>query len=245
MRIRRRKRRSRILFKFKEDFGIRSGPICRLIADLLPLLAVCAIVGILFLLPALPNGAFSVPEKLLQMALYLPLLVLSHLLHELAHAVVGVSQHAIVYEIGRTPDFYYTLVDTSDCSRQGKIRIYAAGIEANLILAGLFLFLATRLPDLSFTLWLGAVFNIERFLLNLAPFAGSDGTSLFVELCNLQNFELALKRSAEKDERQRLQNTRAGRQCLKLCSCIVTFRKLSPVLEITFACLITWCSTRF
>lgn len=108
----------------------------------------------------------------------LPLGILAGIiLHELSHAMAGFAYGAKVFEAGVMlrffmPGAYVLLDDNTIKGRMNKCRVYAAGVEMNMLLAGTFFFLC---GTGSCVFWFAAIENTGLALINLLFIAGLDG----------------------------------------------------------------------
>ena len=119
-------------------------------------------------------------------------------LHELAHAMACMAYGGYVFEIGVMLKLVfpgaYVMMDTRPITgRLKRAQVSAAGIEANLLLAGLALFCAVHFPGSSLSLFYTALFNTELALVNLLLVDGLDGAGIMAELLGLDSLSDAVK----------------------------------------------------
>lgn len=115
-------------------------------------------------------------------------------LHEFGHAFAGYAYKARVFEMGVglmffiCPLFYVILTSNAVPKRMQRIQIYAAGIETNFWLCGLYLIFATVLfPSLGGVFWSAALLNLFLGLTNLLGVFGLDGGKILSELLGDSN----------------------------------------------------------
>lgn len=109
------------------------------------------------------------------------------LLHELAHAMASFAYGGIVVEMGVQvmwvfPGFYVAMNNDPIPHRLQKIQTHAAGVEMNLLLAGVGLLLASKGGVLEGVSFVFAVINTVLGLLNLTFFDSFDGCKIMGDL---------------------------------------------------------------
>lgn len=115
-------------------------------------------------------------------------LISGMVVHELGHVFAGIAYGAPVFEMGVMLMYYilpgaYVLMDqTSVKKRMHRIQIYAAGVEANFMLCGIFLILSSLAPASSGLFLCAAICNGAMGVFNLTFIKGFDGTSIISEL---------------------------------------------------------------
>lgn len=112
--------------------------------------------------------------------------LLGMIIHETAHMIAGIAYHAAVYECGVMIDHFlpgaYAIVDTKTVqSKTQVLQINGAGLEANILLAGLFLMFTFPESCGSFFLWM-AIGNVLLAVFNLFPVSGLDGIHMLETL---------------------------------------------------------------
>lgn len=137
--------------------------------------------------------------------------LLGMVLHEFGHAFAGVSFGANVFEIGiltllGIPIGAYAGVDERFVKkRSSRIQIFAAGVEMNFLIMGLFLILAASFPDEASFCLSAALTNGFLALVNLMPADGLDGASILFELLGGSNVSAGIKKIvSDKKERRRM-----------------------------------------
>lgn len=105
------------------------------------------------------------------------------LLHEIAHACAAYGLGGYIFEIGLgilhfIPAGYTLLYVENIKSRLRRFAVYAAGIEINFLLAGIFLLLASYIENLNNFFFNAAIANIWFGALNLICFENTDGTRM-------------------------------------------------------------------
>lgn len=112
--------------------------------------------------------------------------------HEGAHAAAGIAYGAHVCEFGLMLYLLlpgaYVIMDEKNVKRTvQRIQIYAAGVEANLMLTGICLFLATAVPPLFWMFSQAALCNGFLAVFNLSVMGGLDGMKIFSEVMGNQD----------------------------------------------------------
>lgn len=108
-------------------------------------------------------------------------------LHELSHAMAGLSYGADVFEGGVMIRFFlpgaYVLLDESRIkNRLKKVQIFAAGPEMNFLLAGLFCFAAVLFPQADSLFGYAAINSAILGFVNLSLIFGADGYRILLTL---------------------------------------------------------------
>lgn len=114
-------------------------------------------------------------------------LVTGMLLHETAHAAAGIAYGAHVCELGLMLYFLfpgaYVILDAENVKSRGRrIQIYGAGVEANFMLTGIFLFFAALARPFFWLFSQAALTNICLAVCNLSLIFGLDGMKIFSEV---------------------------------------------------------------
>ena len=112
--------------------------------------------------------------------------LLGIIVHEAAHTIAGISYHATVYECGVFIDHFlpgaYAMVDTKNVqNKRYLLQISGAGLESNILLAGLFLAVATFESYSSIFFWM-AMGNLILAGANLLPINDLDGMHMLETL---------------------------------------------------------------
>ena len=112
-------------------------------------------------------------------------MVISILIHEIAHSVAGVSYKASFYELGIGLLFFiipfgYAVIDDSMIDKWKRTQILLSGIESNFILFGLAILLFSIIRLNIFAVL--ALHNITLAVLNLCIIKGSDGYKALLTL---------------------------------------------------------------
>lgn len=132
-------------------------------------------------------------------------------MHELGHMFACLAYGGRVFEVGVMLQFLlmpgaYVLMNESNIkNRMRRVQVSAAGIEMNLLLTAIFLFLSAMFESLS-GLFLGAAIqNIFLALLNLTFVDGFDGMTIMCELLGVECIVSKAKRiTKSKHKRKRL-----------------------------------------
>lgn len=143
--------------------------------------------------------------------LYYALIVLSLALHELGHLVAGL---AYGYKISDTGILLLSIIpcgayvaheNKKDATKAEKIQFALAGVEVNLLIAGICLLLATQSYQWSLTMFSVANVNIILAGINLLPASGLDGESALSAVFEVNSIsEVAKKCLLNKKRRQKL-----------------------------------------
>lgn len=130
------------------------------------------------------------------------------ILHELSHGAAAIRYGAKVFEFGFFLKFFlpgaYTELDERRVrNRWHRIQIYAAGVEANLWLAGVCLILGSVFKAWSAGMCVAAIINLFLGLSNLEFWMGLDGMYLFSEIMGTSDFiekaiDIAFDRSCKR-----------------------------------------------
>lgn len=143
--------------------------------------------------------------------LYYSLIVCSLALHEAGHLIAGL---AYGYKISDTGILLFGIIpigayvaheDKKDATKAEKIQFALAGVEVNLLIAGICLLLAMQYYQWSLTMLSVANVNIVLAGINLLPASGLDGESALSAVCGVNSIsEVAKKWLTNKKRRQKL-----------------------------------------
>lgn len=107
-------------------------------------------------------------------------------IHELGHVFAGIAYHAKVFEVGIGFHNFipcaYTLMDCLSCKRLHRIQINAAGIESNILSAGILLILCVIFPSHGAVFFSAAILNLGFGVSNLLCVEGSDGMAILSDV---------------------------------------------------------------
>lgn len=171
---------------------------------------------------------------------YLVGLVPGLMLHELSHAAACLSDvRGNVFEFGIMIRYFlpgaYVVLDSEKIrNRFKKAQIFAAGIEMNLLLAGIFLILL-KFGWLDCTLLIyAALLNGILAAFNLALIGPLDGMKIFSELLGVENIVDKAKKLIFDNEAKKILRKRGinGRAAIASCYIIVGFQLLLPLVLI-------------
>ncbi len=132
--------------------------------------------------------------------LYYILVVCSIALHEAGHLIAGLSYGYKISDtgillLGIIPiGAYVAHEDKKDATKFEKIQFALAGIEVNLLIAGICLLLAIQYYRLSLTMLFVANINIVLVGINLLPTFGHDGESALSVVCEVNSISEAAKK---------------------------------------------------
>lgn len=202
-------------------------PVCRWINILLPYGAV-----FLFLLGVLGKLCVKAePGGHLILSLYYGMLIASMVAHECGHMTAAVASGCRVTDmgillLGPVPVGAYTAYQqTGDRPLREKIQLSLAGIEVNLMLAGLFFLISLFCPGAD-TWRMAAEVNIVLVLLNLLPVQGLDGECVVSDLFGVESIgALAWKSLTDRRKGERfLRSGPIGWLCLAFCAFLCLLR---------------------
>lgn len=143
--------------------------------------------------------------------LYYGLIALSLALHELGHLIAGLAYGYNISDtgillLGIIPlGAYVAHEDKEDATKAEKIQFALAGVEVNLLIAGVCLLLAMQPYQWSLTMFSVANVNVLLAGINLLPASGLDGESALSAACGIDSIgEVARKWLTNKNRRQKL-----------------------------------------
>lgn len=132
--------------------------------------------------------------------LYYGLIALSLAFHELGHLVAGLAYGYKISDtgillLGIIPvGAYVAHEDKKDATKSEKIQFALAGIEVNLLIAGICLLLAMQYYQWSLTMFSVANVNVILAGINLLPASGLDGESALSAACGINSISEVAKR---------------------------------------------------
>lgn len=161
--------------------------------------------------------------------------------HELGHAFVAFAYGATVCEMGVMLMYFvlpcaYVFADSRELkNRMRRIQIKAAGVEANLLLAGVFFVLSAFFRSLGGMFLIAGINNVFLCILNLSLVAGFDGGAIFAELFGSESFLLdAIEAVFNRSVREKLKKRKAtGYATLVMCYLLTLSQLLLPLFIIT------------
>lgn len=166
--------------------------------------------------------------------LYYGLLICSLALHEVGHLVAGLAYGYKISDtgillLGIIPiGAYVAHEDKKDASRSEKVQFALAGVEMNLLIAGICLLIAMQYYPLSLVLVSVANVNVVLAGINLLPASGLDGESALSAVFGVNSIsEVAKKCLFNKKRRQKL--LRSGFSGYA-CYCVFAFTMISKVI---------------
>ncbi|MBR0530135.1 MAG: amidoligase family protein [Ruminococcus sp.] len=125
--------------------------------------------------------------------LYYGLIALSLALHELGHLIAGLAYGYNISDtgillLGIIPlGVYVAHEDKKDATKAEKIQFALAGVEVNLLIAGICLLLAMQFYQLSLTMLSVANVNVIFAGVKLLPASGLDGDSALSAACGIDS----------------------------------------------------------
>lgn len=171
-------------------------PLCRVLNFLLPWAAVCVFVLSLFHL----RTAFLISDLAFQPILYVVLFLLSISIHELGHTVAGIAYRYAINDIGILLVFflpvgaYVSHSYNPHAAPHQKFQFAMAGVETNLLMAGICIFAASHLPHAALTLLTIAVMNLLFLFTNLLPGDELDGEAALSALLQVDSISFYAKK---------------------------------------------------
>lgn len=166
--------------------------------------------------------------------LYYGLIVCSIALHEAGHLIAGLAYGYKISDtgillLGIIPiGAYVAHEDKKDATKAEKIQLALAGVEVNLLIAGICLLLAMQYYQRSLTMLSVANVNIVLAGINLLPASGLDGESALSAVCGINSIsEVAKKWLTDKKRRQKL--LRSGWPGYA-CFCVFSFTLISKII---------------
>lgn len=200
-----------ILFMVSEKIG-RWQPAFAVLNRLLPAAAV-----LLFALGLAAKAVFpAAAGPGTRMALLWTGYLLSVALHEAGHFIAAagygydVSDVGVLLLGGVIPNGAYVAAEQpEDADLRRGVQFSLAGVEMDMLAAGLCYALSAALPTLSLTLLALARLNLSLLVINLLPITGTDGEHILAQLLGVKDLGKAAKKALlDPDERARL--LRAG-----------------------------------
>lgn len=168
--------------------------------------------------------------------LYYGILVMSLTLHEIGHLIAGLAYGYKIRDtgillLGIIPIGAYLAYDDSenDPTWKEKMQLFLAGIEVNLLVAGI-CFLLSRLDDstLSAAMFLAAKINLILAGVNLLPVQGLDGEFALSAFFGVKSISVIAKKWLT-DKKRRKKLCHSGLVGY-ICLCTFSFTLISKVL---------------
>lgn len=168
-------------------------------------------------------------------------IIIGAILHETGHASSALCYQGRVFEAGvllqhYMPGAYVMIDDTPIRSRLRKVQVLAAGVEMNILLSGIALFLCVYVPSLSAFYFGTALSNLLLALLNLTFTEGLDGMAVMGKLLGADSL-VVRARYALTTKEERLRLLRAGPHGvieLLICCILVTLQVVVPSLYLMY-----------
>ena len=167
---------------------------------------------------------------------YLIALAIGMPLHELAHGCAALAYGGHVLEFGFMwkivmPGAYVLTDDKHIRSPLKKAQIYAAGIEMNLLLGGLFLILGVAFPYYMFVCLMIAIINIVLGIVNASLIEGLDGCRILEQVLGIPDLVEKAKSivfSRRRKNRLKKQGI-SGRMAIAACYIVTVFQLAYPI----------------
>lgn len=172
--------------------------------------------------------------------------VIGAFLHEFGHLCEGICHGAYVFEMGVMlrsfmPGAYVLMKSDHLKSSKARLRIYAAGIKANLFFAGLCGILAVYVfPFLSVPLLASAVGNAVVGLTNVAFVDGMDGMIILSEYFGIHDLG-DYSKSVVWSEKKRKELWARGVNGYAIFAFCLTIRMIQVVTPLLYMLIVVWC----
>ena len=161
--------------------------------------------------------------------LYYGLIVLSLAFHEIGHLIAGLAYGYKISDtglllLGIIPfGAYVAHEDKKDASKAEKIQFALAGVEVNLLIAGICLILALHFFQWSLTIVSVANVNFILASVNLLPASGLDGEVALSAACGVNNISKVAEKwlTNKKGRRKLLRSGLPGYVCFCFFSVIL------------------------
>lgn len=181
--------------------------VCKLLNAILPLISVLIFTISLYFMKS--NTVTT--DYYFSWLLYYGLLICSLVFHEVGHLIAGLAYGYKVSDTGillfgiLPIGAYVAYEDKKDASKVKKMQFALAGIEANLLIAGICMLIAVQCPSLYMLMSSIANINMVLVLVNLLPTSNLDGESALSALFEINNIsKVAEKWLFTKKLRQKL-----------------------------------------
>lgn len=216
-----------ILFTFGKERVRKVRPACKILNGVLPGSAILALVAGIAMRFFLSEG---VDMNNFNLLLYVGLLVASAVLHELAHLWAAISYSFPVFEAGVLVEnvfgicLYVAHGRKPGATKAEEIQVALAGLEANLLIMGLFLIVSVFCEAQSASFYAAAIANIGLIISNLVPSRGNevdDGEVALNTLFEVESIYAVARKWAGSKRRRRKLIRSAG---LPGVACIALFR---------------------
>lgn len=180
-------------------------------------------------------------------------LALGMMIHESGHAIAGLAFGARVFEAGVQMTFFlpgaYVMLDDRPVKKKmRKVQIYAAGVEMNVLLAGITLSLAGITSDFGGFFFGIALQNLILAGLNIIFIRGLDGEKIISELIGKKDFVgFSAKILFHSRERKRLWSRGPqGRAATIAAFCIALVQSALPIVLVSnLIGVVTWIADLF
>ena len=206
----------------------KARPLCRLLNAALPAGSVLAFLTGTAFLSWQNSGRVQVDDY--SLLLFYALVIVSLFMHEAAHLIAAVafgypvSEAGVIFYLKILPACLYVGHGRKKNATKGEeIQLALAGIEANLLAAGLLFLAAALWEDQSMTFFAAAVTNIFIIISNLVPAKGmeDDGEVALNCLFEVKSIYSVAKKCVRNRKRRRKLVRSAG---LSGIACIALFR---------------------
>lgn len=170
--------------------------IYKLINALLPVISILIfLIGVHFI-----NSAAECTEINCNLWLYYGLVIISIVLHEVGHLVAGITYNYKISDIGLLlfgilpVGGYISYEDKKDVTIFEQIQFSLAGIEMNLLIAGVCWLIATKIYSQQFLLYSIAKFNVLSAVINCLPASGLDGERALSAICGVRSISAVARK---------------------------------------------------
>lgn len=200
---------------------------CNMMNDMLPTASV-----LLFIIGVIMKLFTGEPDDYeFYSAIYYGFIILSLAAHEVGHLISGISSHykfsdAGILLLGIFPIGAYVAHEENEhASQKEKLQLSLAGIEVNLLMAGIFLLASSIGSSMAYTYASVANVNLILAILNLLPAGGLDGETALSALIGVESISEIAKECIS-NKRQRRQLLRSGAKGYA-CICLLGFTRIS------------------
>lgn len=158
-------------------------------------------------------------------------------LHEFGHMFACLAYGGNVFEAGVLLKWLmpgaYVMIDTSTIKvRMHRIQVNAAGIEMNILLAGIFGIIACCVYDYSSFFAGVAINNVILGLMNLILISNLDGMNIMSELLGIENFVEKAKKAlkSRKYRKMLIRKGTSGKATVSACALICIAQIALPII---------------
>ena len=164
-------------------------------------------------------------------------IVLGIIIHELSHTCSGLTYNGRLYEIGIGTRFFlpmgYVLLDDDPIKNHfHKIQFFAAGIEANILLYGIFMCLASNGFGSPIIMYLAGIENLGLAIANILPLDGLDGMKILSTVFRKDDLLQHAKKLVKKNSSNGVHVSLRRTICISASYALIVFQMVLPLLVI-------------